>query len=158
MNILWSMMMLVLAMQAAAPSPVRVVSRDAMSMVEEPKQAVARTASEWATLWRQHAGDTPLPKVDLNSRTVVAVFLGTRSSAGYTADITAVREATGALIVEWQEHRPKPGETCRPRSSRARRSSPPFPSLAARSASNRWDVDRFPLRGGYGGHFDEHRR
>ena len=103
-------LILVTAMQAAAPSQVQVVSREMMSMVEEPKQAVARSAPEWASLWRQHAGDKALPAVDFGSRTVVAVFLGTRSSAGFAADITAVREANGVLVIEWQERRPQRGE------------------------------------------------
>lgn len=102
-------LMLATAMQAAAPSPVQIVSRQAMSMVDEPRQVVARTAAEWATLWRQHAGEQPLPKVDLGTRTVVAVFLGTRSSAGYAVEITGVRQAGGVLIVEWQERRPESG-------------------------------------------------
>ena len=106
---LWALMV-VMAAQTSSPSPVQVVSRETFSMVAEPKQVVARTAAEWAGLWRQHAGDKALPAVDFGSRTVVAVFLGTRSSAGHAADITAVREAKGALIVEWQERRPQPGE------------------------------------------------
>ena len=84
-------------------------SREMMSMVDEPKQAVARTPAEWAALWRQHAGDTALPQVDFGSRTVVAVFLGTRPSAGYRGrDHRHCAEAGGALIVEWQ--RAAPGE------------------------------------------------
>jgi hypothetical protein len=109
MKVLLSLI-LVTAMQAAVPSQVKVVSREMMSMVEEPKQAVARSAAEWAGLWRQHAGDKPLPVVDFGSRTIVAVFLGTRSSAGFAADITAVREANGVLIIEWQERRPQRGD------------------------------------------------
>lgn len=102
-------LILVTALQAAAPREITVLSRETMSMVEEPKQAVARSAAEWAALWRQHAGDKPLPPVDFGSRTVVAVFLGTRPSAGFAADITGVREANGALVVEWQERRPETG-------------------------------------------------
>ena len=109
MNLLMSLI-LVTAMQAAAPSPVQVVSRESMSMVDEPRQAVARTAAEWASLWRQHAGGQALPSVDFGSRTVVAVFLGSRPSAGYAAEITGGREANGVLIVEWQERRPQRGE------------------------------------------------
>ena len=108
MNVLASLI-LVAAMQAGAPAQVTVVSREAMSMVDEPRQAVARSAEEWAVLWRQHAGDKPLPPVDFGSRTVVAVFLGSRPSAGFAADITAVREADGVLVVEWQERRPERG-------------------------------------------------
>lgn len=109
MNILIALI-LVTVMQAAAPSPVEVVSRGSMSMVDEPRQVVARTAAEWAILWRQHAGEQPLPKVDFGTRTVVAVFLGTRSSAGYSVEVTGVRQAGGVLIVEWQERRPEQGQ------------------------------------------------
>ena len=101
---------LALAMQAAHSSPVQIISREMMSQVEDPKEAVARTPAEWAALWRQHAGETKLAPVDFGSRMVVAVFLGTRSSAGYSADITGVREAGGTLIVQWQERRPEKGE------------------------------------------------
>ena len=102
-------LILVTVLQAAAPREITVLSRETMSMVEEPTQAVARSAAEWAALWRQHAGDRPLPPVDFGSRTVVAVFLGTRPTAGFAADITGVREANGALVVEWQERRPERG-------------------------------------------------
>lgn len=99
---------LVLMMTMQAP-PIQTIATDAMSQIEEPKQAVARTPAEWTALWRQHAGDTALPKVDLGSRTVVAVFLGTRMSAGYVVEITGTRQDKGALIVQWRERRPEPG-------------------------------------------------
>jgi hypothetical protein len=99
---------LVLMMAMQSP-PIQTIATDAMSQIEEPKQAVARTPAEWTALWRQHAGDTALPKVDLGSRTVVAVFLGTRMSAGYAVEITATRQDKGALIVQWRERRPEPG-------------------------------------------------
>jgi hypothetical protein len=87
-----------------------VVARDMMSQIDEPKQVVARTAAEWAALWRQHAGDTAAPKVDLTTRTIVAVFLGSRPSAGYTVDITGTSEAGGVMTVKWSERRPDPGD------------------------------------------------
>ena len=97
-----------LAAQAGAAG-VDTISREAMSYVDEPRQAVARTAAEWATLWRQHAGDTPAPKVDFTKRTVVAVFLGSRSTAGYAVEITGTRKVGSALVVEWREGKPEPG-------------------------------------------------
>ena len=103
-------LVLAFAMQAGpSKSTIVTIVTDMMSGVEEPKQVAARTPAEWAALWRQHAGDTALPKVDLTSRTVVAVFLGTRSSAGYAVEITGTRRDQGALIVEWSERRPEPG-------------------------------------------------
>jgi hypothetical protein len=109
MKILLSLILLG-AMQAAAPSPVQVISREMMSLVDEPRQVVARSASEWATVWRQHAGEKPLPSVDFKTRMVVAIFLGSRGSAGYSAEVTRTRAVDGALIVEWQERRPQRGE------------------------------------------------
>ena len=109
MNMLLSLI-LSTAMQAAAPLPVQVVSREMMSMVDEPKQAVARTAAEWAALWHQHAGDKALPSVDFAKHTVVAVFLGSRPSAGFAVDVTNVRPVAGGVVVEWQERRPERGQ------------------------------------------------
>jgi len=99
-----------IAMQAAAPSPLQVVARESMSQIEEPRQAVARNAAEWTALWRQHAGDRPAPKVDFGSRMVVALFLGTRPSAGYTAEVARVLLKDGALTIQWQERGPQ-GDT-----------------------------------------------
>jgi hypothetical protein len=102
---MWLILALAIGMQTGA-SPVQTIVRDMMSQVDAPKQAAARTPAEWAALWRQHAGDTPAPKVDLASRTVVAVFLGSRPTAGFTVEITAAREQGGVMIVEWRETRP----------------------------------------------------
>lgn len=102
--------LLAIAMQAATPPPVQVLSREMMSQVEEPKEAVARSAAEFAALWRQHSVTAPVPAVDFGSRMVVAVFLGTRGSAGYGAEIVRTRQAAGKLIVEWQERKPGRGE------------------------------------------------
>jgi hypothetical protein len=102
---MWLILALAIGMQTGA-SPVQTIVRDMMSQVDAPKQAAARTPAEWAALWRQHAGDTPAPKVDLASRTVVAVFLGSRPTAGFTVEITAAREQGGVMIVEWRETKP----------------------------------------------------
>ena len=100
---------LLLALAMQTPPVAQVVARDMMSNVEEPRQAAARTDAEWAAVWKLHAGDKPLPKVDLKTRTVLAIFLGTRSSGGYGAEIVAVRSQQGVTIVQWTEKRPGPG-------------------------------------------------
>ena len=86
-----------------------IIARETMSQVDEPKQVVARTPAEWAALWRRHAGESAAPKVDLGTRTIVAIFLGSRPSAGYVVDITGTREAAGVLTVVWAERRPDRG-------------------------------------------------
>jgi len=100
---------LVVVMALQSGPQAETVVRDMMSQVDEPKQASAQTEAEWAALWKLHAGAKALPKVDLKTRTVVAVFLGTRSSAGYSLEITALRPTNGVMTVEWQERRPAPG-------------------------------------------------
>ena len=97
-------LVLMLAMQA--PS-IQTIVTDTMSQVESPKQAVARTPAEWTKLWREHAGGAAVPEVDFGSRTVVAVFLGTRNSAGYLVEMTGTRPDKGALVIEWRERRPQ---------------------------------------------------
>jgi hypothetical protein len=99
-------LILAIAMQAAPAPSVQVLSREMMSQIDDPKQAVARSAAEFAALWKQHGGSAPMPRVDFDSRMVVAVFLGTRSSAGYGAEIVRTRQGDGKLIVEWQERKP----------------------------------------------------
>jgi hypothetical protein len=87
-----------------------VIANDMMSQVESAKQSVARTAAEWTALWREHSGESKPPTVDLASRTVVAVFLGSRPTAGFGVEITGTRRVNGALIVEWSERRPGGGD------------------------------------------------
>jgi hypothetical protein len=103
-------MLLACAMQAgSAKPPLETIVTDSMSQIEMPKQVAARTPAEWTALWRQHGGDGAAPRVDFGTRMVVAVFLGTKSSAGHAVEITGTRQDKGALIVEWRERRPEPG-------------------------------------------------
>ena len=92
-----------------SPSPMTTVARDMMSGIDEPRQSVARSTDEWTTLWRAHAGDQPAPKVDFARRTVLAVFLGTRPSAGYAVEIVGTRAEGTGLVVQWSERPPERG-------------------------------------------------
>lgn len=101
---------LMTAMQSGPQTELETIVRDNMSNVEDAKQAVARTPAEWAALWRLHAGDqAPLPKIDFSRRTVVAVFLGTRPTAGYAVEVSGTKPVGKTLVVEWRERSPKPG-------------------------------------------------
>lgn len=100
---------LIFALSLQGVPGVETISREAMSNVEDHREAVVQTAAEWTALWRRHAGDAPVPPVDFAKRSVVAVFLGTRSTAGYTVEITGTRQQGGALVVAWREGRPEPG-------------------------------------------------
>jgi hypothetical protein len=109
MNVLVTAIVLVAALQSGPEAGMETIVRDNMSNVEDAKQAVARNPAEWAALWRLHAGDQAPPKIDFNKKTVVAVFLGSRPSAGYAVEVSGTKPAGKTLIVEWSEHTPKPG-------------------------------------------------
>ena len=81
-----------------------------MSSIDRAEQAVARTPAEWETLWRRHAQGRAAPAVDFSKSMVVAVFLGSRPSGGYTAQITGARLDNGVLIVQWSESAPARGQ------------------------------------------------
>lgn len=96
----------VLMLSQTGQPAVKTIVNDAMSRVEEPRTMVARNDAEWASLWRAHAGDAAAPKVNFETTTVVAVFLGSRMSAGFAVEITGTHPQGAALVVEWAERRP----------------------------------------------------
>jgi hypothetical protein len=85
------------------------LDKGAMSQIDGARQAVARSAAEWSTLWSQHAGERNRPAVDFDKEMVVAVFLGTRPTAGFSVEIVGAREEGTTLIVSYRESRPQPG-------------------------------------------------
>ena len=95
------------ALGAAAQSPgLNTVAQGAMSNIEEPRQAVVRTAAEWQALWKQHASEGTPPSVDFNQSTVVAVFLGSRPTTGFAVEITAAKTEGTRTMVEYLERQP----------------------------------------------------
>ena len=97
---------------APVPDPVafKPLESGVQSDVESPREAVARTASEWKALCADHHGGRPCPEVDLSRSTVLGVFLGTRPSAGFSVEIARIEREGDALVVTWREKKPGPGE------------------------------------------------
>jgi len=94
--------------QTPAALPIRTILKATISQVDRAKQAVARTPEEWQKLWLTHNFDAPPPAVDFSKEMVVAVFMGSRPTAGFAVEIAAVREDGGALVVQYRETRPRP--------------------------------------------------
>ncbi len=93
-----------------APVPMTPISSDQMSAIDTSRQVVAKTAAEFQSLWRAHAPGRPLPNVDFAANMIIAVFLGSRPSAGYSVQITGVRREGDALVVTWAERGPGPDQ------------------------------------------------
>jgi len=89
--------------------PIRSLDKGASSQVDVARQAAVQSAAEWNTLWSQHAGDRDRPPVDFTKEMVLAVFLGTRPTAGFSVEIVGAREEGATLIVSYRETRPQPG-------------------------------------------------
>ena len=90
--------------------PFKPLESGAQSDIERPREAVARTAAEWKALCADHAGGRACSPADLTKSTVIGVFLGTRPSTGYHAEITRIDRDGDALVVTWREKKPGPGE------------------------------------------------
>ena len=87
----------------------RTIEKGDQSNIDDARQVVVRDAAEWRKLWQQHAPDRPLPPIDFSKETVVAMFMGSRPTAGSSIAILSTIEGGGALIVKYRETRPKPG-------------------------------------------------
>jgi hypothetical protein len=80
------------------------------SQIDEPREAAVRSAAELAALWKEHEPNNSPPAVDFGKSMVIAVFLGTRRTAGYTAEITKIEKQDDGLLVTWREQRPGPDD------------------------------------------------
>jgi hypothetical protein len=99
---------LLFALQAALP--MTTVAQGSSSQILQPREVVLRDAEAWAALWRAHSAvATPPAPIDFSRYMLVGIFLGTRPSAGYAVDITAVSSRDGTTTVDYRERQPGPG-------------------------------------------------
>jgi hypothetical protein len=98
-------MVAVLALQEV--SPLRVLDKGDQSNVDDGRQVAVRTTAEWNTLWRQHSPDRDQPRVDFGRDMVLGVFLGSRTTAGFSVEIVSALVEQGILVVRFRETRPQ---------------------------------------------------
>jgi hypothetical protein len=96
------------AMMLEAPTT-RTIEKGDQSSVEDARQVLVRSDAELRQLWRQHAPDRPVPKVDFSREMVVGVFMGSRPNAGFSTAIVSATAANGALMVRYSETQPSAG-------------------------------------------------
>jgi hypothetical protein len=101
------LLLLPVCMMTSAPgADVQTIARGSLSGIERPRQVVVRNAGEWRALWKAHAPESDPPRVDFGARTVIAVFLGSRRTAGYDVAVTAVERRGAETVVRYRESRP----------------------------------------------------
>jgi hypothetical protein len=85
---------------------VETIARGTLSAIERPRQVVVQQDSDWRALWHEHSPDGDAPRVDFTTRTVLAVFLGSRNTAGYGVEITRVDRTATGTTARYRESRP----------------------------------------------------
>jgi hypothetical protein len=103
---------LLACMQAALAQPAvpsRTVDKGTQSNIDGPLQAVARSDAEWTALWKKHNFDRPAPSVDFSTDIIVAVFMGSRPTAGFAVEIVSVATRDGGLVARYRETAPPRG-------------------------------------------------
>jgi hypothetical protein len=108
------MLLLILAalFQGAASTTtatMKSVDKGPMSAIDAQRQVTVRTPGEFATLWKSHANDRKMPEVDFTSNMVVGIFLGSRPTGGYGAEIVSAQPEGNTLVVKYKETRPGRG-------------------------------------------------
>jgi hypothetical protein len=105
------MFSILVVVAALVPSdlPFTTILQGHQSQTSAAHEAVVRTEREWGDLWESKVGRGERPDVDFSTRMLAAVFLGTRSTAGYAVEITRTYEREGTLVVEYVERQPPPG-------------------------------------------------
>lgn len=82
--------------------------------IEEPDNRIVTSADAWEEMWAEiHRGTRPVreaPEIDFSRETVAGVFLGTRSTGGYSVEIIDAVKHNGTLKVIYKTKSPAPGD------------------------------------------------
>jgi hypothetical protein len=74
---------------------------------DEPATLVIKDQRSWADIWTELKQDSPQPSLD-DKHMAVAIFSGTKPTAGYTVSVRGAREENGRDVVEYVETGPAP--------------------------------------------------
>jgi protease stability complex PrcB-like protein len=84
----------------------RTIDKGGQSAIDGRREVVVRTSPDWTALWKQHTSDKPVPPVDFEREMVVAVFMGSRPTAGYSVEVTSAEARNGTVVVTYRELAP----------------------------------------------------
>ena len=87
-------------------SAMRLLDRGTHSNIDGARQLFVRNATDWGALWKQHAGERPMPAVDFAKEAVAAVFLGTRPTGGFGVELVGAGEKAGTFVLQYRETKP----------------------------------------------------
>ncbi len=89
------------------------ISKEYVSSHDDSEDYVIKETSEWSNLWDiVYSTVTPkpdLPIIEFNDEMIIAVFMGYRSSGGYSIEITKIVEKENSIEIFVTETSPLPG-------------------------------------------------
>lgn len=92
----------------------RIIAEGAYCGIGEEKHWIIRDSLEWKTMWEQvYSGQIPqpdLPEIDFQKKIVVGYFSGTKSSGGYSLELSSIVAEQG--IVQVVLTQTGPGKNC----------------------------------------------
>jgi hypothetical protein len=97
----------VLAFQGTSVKHTTIAQGD-NSGIETSRTVVIRSTADWAALWREHAGEGKPPAVDFNKTMAVAIFAGSRPTAGHAVEIESIDAKGTTLFVRYRVRGPRP--------------------------------------------------
>lgn len=100
---------LILLTVAQSPMTFTTIQQGPLSGVDTERRVVVRTEAEWNALWREHQPDRPEPRIDFSRSMVVALFMGSRRTAGYAVQVTRVERTDNGVTVFYRQTAPDPG-------------------------------------------------
>lgn len=86
----------------------RALASGSQSQITTARERLVTSQAEWTALWAEHAPGQPAPAVDFARSSVVALFLGTRPTAGYGIRLREARVDGDTLMVRYEEQTPGP--------------------------------------------------
>ena len=103
----WLILGVTTAIVLAQATP-RELDKGDRSQIMSAREVVARTVEEYDALWRSHLPTRQPAAVDFSEDMVVAVFLGTKPTAGYGVTIVSATTEGNVLHVRYRETSPPP--------------------------------------------------
>jgi hypothetical protein len=93
----------------------KTIQQDLHGGFDVSRNVVAISDKEWLPIWNQvSSGVTPkptAPEIDFSKEMVIATFMGTKASGGFSTEITRVVNSDEKVVVYVNEV--SPGENCR---------------------------------------------
>lgn len=90
------------------------ISKGLYSGVEEKRQIVINDPQSYRKLWNEvfsiYHPMADLPEIDFEKNTLIAVFMGTTSTGGYSVEITKISESSKEINVRIKYLTPAPDD------------------------------------------------